>query len=425
MDTTEAPLTDPTGAVLTDGPIADLTGSNPGFTADPYALFAELRVRGPVHRARVLDGRECWLITGYGEVRAAFTDPRLSNDQQYLKAWDGLGRNVVGRTLLQADPPDHTRLRKLVAKEFTLRRMQALRPRVERLAAELLDKMEPLGAADLIESFALPLPLSVICELLGVPEADRGEFHRWSGDLSTPASPEDGDAAERAMTDYLTALIDAKRTEGSDDLLSALVRTTDEDGDRLSPEELLGMAFLLLVGGHESTANLISSGILALLRHPEQLAALRADWSLLDGAVEEMLRFDGPVEVAALRYATAAIDIAGTTIPEGDVVLIGLSPAARDPQRFGEPDNFTIHRELRETRAHFAFGHGVHHCIGAPLARMEGAIAIRAVLERYPDLALDVDPAELTWSPPTFFLRGLQRLPVRFTPSSEDPQPGR
>ncbi|GGU72591.1 cytochrome P450 [Lentzea flava] len=393
---------------------ADLTGANSAFAADPYPLFAELRERGPVHRARVLDGRSCWIITGYDEAKAAFTDPRLSNDMKYLKAWDSLGRAVVGKTMLQADPPDHTRLRKLVAREFTVRRMQSLQPRIEELAAELLDAMVPQGQADLVSSYALPLPLQVICELIGVPFADRAAFHKWSADLSAPATPEDGEAAQRGLTEYLAALIEDKRRTPCDDLIGALVNTTDENGDSLSSDELLGMSFLLLVGGHESTANLIASGTLALLRHPEQLAALRADWSLLDTAVEEVLRYDGPVEFAALRYTKEPIDIAGTVIGEGEVIMIGQSSSSRDPKRFPNPDSFDISRDLREARAHFGFGFGVHHCLGAPLARLEGAIGIRALLQRCPDLALAVDPAELTYCPPTFFMRGLKELPVRF-----------
>ncbi|MGW4055371.1 cytochrome P450 family protein [Streptomyces sp. NPDC004779] len=392
--------------------IADLTGADPHFAVDPYRLFGELRERGAVHRARVLDGRPCWLITSYEVAREAFTDPRLSNDVRHLKAWESLGRNVVGRTLMMTDPPDHTRLRKLVAREFTHRRVQAMRPRVQEITDGLLDTMLSAERADLVDSFAFPLPLAVICELLGVPEGDRADFRLWSSDLSAPATLEAGDAAEKAMTGYLAQLIERKRLAGGEDLLSALVRTTDEDGDRLSHEELLGMAFLLLVGGHESTAHLIASGTLALLRHPEQLAALRDDWSLLDGAIEEVLRFDGPVEIAALRYTTEPVTLAGTDIPAGEVVLIGLSPAARDPRRFPEPDRFDIRRDVRDIRAHFAFGHGVHFCLGAPLARVEGQVALRTLVERCPDLRLDIDPADLEWNPPTFFMRGLKRLPV-------------
>ncbi|MFI5807677.1 cytochrome P450 [Streptomyces sp. NPDC051561] len=392
--------------------VADLTGAVPDFASDPYRLFGELRENGPVHRAKVLDGRECWLITGYEVAKAAFTDPRLSNDPQFLKAWDGLGRNVIGRTLMMTDPPDHTRLRKLVAREFTHRRVQSMRPRVQQLTDELLDTMLKGERADLVDAFAFPLPLSVICELLGVPDADRADFRLWSADLSAPATMAAGAAAEAAMTGYLSDLIGRKRLLGGEDLLSALVRTTDEDGDTLSHDELLGMAFLLLVGGHESTAHMIASGTLALLRHPAELAALRADFSLLDSAIEEVLRFDGPVEIAALRYTTEPVILAGTEIPAGEVVLIGLSPAARDHRQFPEPDRFDIRRGLRETRAHFAFGHGVHFCLGAPLARMEGSVALRTLLERCPRLALDTPESALEWNPPTFFMRGLKQLPV-------------
>lgn len=399
---------------MTEALVADLTGSDPSFTADPYPLFAALRERGPVHRARVLDGRDCWLITDYELARAAFTDPRLSNDIRHLKAWENLGRNVVGKTLMQVDPPDHTRLRRFIAREFTLRRVQAMRPRVEQIAHELLDTMLSSHEADLVESYALPLPLSVICELLGVPEGDRADFHLWSSDLSAPPTLERGVAAQEAMTAYLSALVDSKRKAGGEDLLGAMARAVHDDGDRLSAEELLGMAFLLLVGGHESTANVISSGTLALLRNPGQLAALRADWSLLETAVEEVLRFDGPVEVSAYRYTTEPVLIGDTEIPAGEVVLIGMAAAGRDARRFAEADRFDLGRELREIRAHLAFGHGVHHCVGAPLARMESGIALRALLERCPQLALAVPYEDLTWKPPTFQLRGLQHLPVRF-----------
>nr|AKT74275.1 TxnO2 [Streptomyces bottropensis] len=400
---------------MTEALVADLTGSDPSYTADPYPLFADLRERGPVHRARVLDGRDCWLITDYEMARAAFTDPRLSNDIRHLKSWENLGRNVVGKTLMQVDPPDHTRLRRFIAREFTLRRVEAMRPRVEQLANELLDAIGPSGEADLVGSYALPLPLSVICELLGVPDGDRADFHLWSSDLSAPPTPERGHAAQEAMTAYLSALVDTKRREGGEDLLGAMARAVQDDGDRLSPEELLGMAFLLLVGGHESTANVISSGTLALLRNPDQLAMLRADWSLLEATVEEVLRFDGPVEVSAYRYTTEPVLIGDTEIPAGEVVLIGMAAAGRDSRRFHEAERFEIGRELREVRAHLAFGHGVHHCVGAPLARMESTIALRVLLERCPDLALAVPYEKLTWKPPTFQLRGLQHLPVRFS----------
>lgn len=210
------------------------------------------------------------------------------------------------------------------------------------------------------------------------------------------------------MTGYLAELIAAKREEPGEDLLSALARAMDEDEDRLSPEEMLGMAFLLLVAGYETAANLLSSGVLALLRHPGQLAALRADWSLLDNAVEEMLRYEGPVETTAFRYAKENLTLGGTPVARGDSVAVVLAAASRDPRRFAEPDRFDIRRAAG---GHLAFGHGIHRCLGAPLARLEGAVAFRTLLERCPDLALDTDPAALTWRP-SLMLRGLHQLPV-------------
>lgn len=270
----------------------------------------------------------------------------------------------------------------------------------------------PLGRADLVQALALPLPMAVIGELLGVPDTDRNDFHGWSSDMVAPRSPQAGAAAAQAMTRYLAGLIDTKRGKPGSDLLSALVHTTDGDGDDgLSPEEMLGMAFLLLVAGHETTVNLISGGAATLLRHPAQLAALRADWALLEGAVEEMLRHHGPAAAAAFRFAAEPVEIAGTTVPAGESVLIALNAADRDPSRFTDPDRFDVHRD---TRGHLAFGHGIHHCLGAPLGRMEAAIALRTLFRRCPDLTLDTDPANLTRRPG--LLGGLERLPVRYTP---------
>ncbi|MER7462459.1 cytochrome P450 [Streptomyces sp. NPDC097981] len=391
--------------------IEDLSALGQDFVDNPHPVYAQLRARGPVHRARSAASGEFWLVVGYEEARAALTDTRLSNDIRHSSGWKDDGGNSIGLNMVQTDPPQHTRLRKLVAKDFTARRIEALRPRVQQITDELLDAMIPSGRADLVDAFALPLPLAVICELLGVPATDRKTFHDWylaSTDFSEPAAAM---AAAQAMTGYLAQLLDAKRREPGDDLLSALagsVNDADEETDRLSTEEMLGMAFLLLVAGYETAANLLSSGTLALLRHPEQLAALRADWSLLDNAVEEMLRYEGPVETTAFRYTKEPVEIGGMTIPQGESVAVVLAAASRDPQRFAEPDRFDIHRDAR---GHMAFGHGIHHCLGAPLARMQAVIAFRTLLERCPGLALDTDPAVLTWRP-SMMLRGLHQLPV-------------
>ncbi|MBA6434270.1 MULTISPECIES: cytochrome P450 family protein [Streptomyces] len=393
----------------------DLSALGADFVADPYPVYARLRERGPVHRVRTDTSGEFWLVVGHEEARAALTDPRLSNDVRHSAAWQDDGGNAIGRNMVQTDPPHHTRLRGLVARAFTPARIEALRPRVRQIADGLLDAMAPLGRADLVEDYALPLPLAVICELLGVPETDRKAFHDWYLESTDLTRPEAAGAAVQALTGYFAELIEAKRRGHGEDLLSALVRTMAGDGDALSDEEMLGMTFVLLVAGYETSANLISSGTLALLRHPEQLAALRADWSLLDGAIEEMLRYDGPVESAAFRFTREPVEIAGTTIPAGEPVGVVLAAGSRDPRRFAEPDRFDIRRA---PRGHLAFGHGVHHCLGAPLARLEGAIAFRALLERCPDLALDADPAELAWRP-SLMLRGLRRLPIRFTPAPD------
>ncbi|GCD41971.1 cytochrome P450 family protein [Streptomyces paromomycinus] len=397
--------------------IIDLNAYGPDFVADPHPYYAKLRAQGPVHRVRVAeaDAMDVWLVVGYEEVRAALADPRLAKD------WTRSAAPLLSpdedaewrlMNMLDADQPQHTRLRKLVAREFTTRRVEALRPRVQQITDELLDTMlaAPDGRADLVEALAFPLPMTVICELLGVPDIERETFRVWSNELVSPTSHEAAMAAARDMAAYLDGLIEAKRRSPGEDLLSALVRTSDEDGDQLSQQELLGMAFLLLVAGHETTVNLISNGVRALLRHPAQLAALRDGFSLLDNAVEEMLRYDGPVENATWRFATEPVEIGGTVVPAGDIVIVGLAAAGRDAERFEAPDTFDI---TRETRGHVAFGHGIHFCLGAPLARMEGRIAVRTLLERCPGLALDAGHDALTWRP-GMTIRGPQQLPVRW-----------
>jgi cytochrome P450 len=392
-------------------PFEDLSALGTVFSSDPYSVYAKLREQGPVHRVRTDASGEFWLVVGRSEARAALTDPRLSNDVRHSSAWEDDGGNAVGLNMVQTDPPQHTRLRQLVAREFTSGRIEAMRPGIQKVADELLDAMLPLGRVDLVEAYALQLPLAVICELLGVPAEDRITFHDWYLKSTDPSDPEAAGAAFMAISGYLANLIEGKRGTPGDDLLSALVPSMEGEGDTLSAEEMIGMAFLLLVAGYETAANLISSGTLALLRHPAQLEAIRADWSLLGNAVEEILRFDGPVETAAFRFTKEPVEIAGTLIPAGEPVAVALAAASHDGGHFADPDAFDIRRD---TRGHLAFGHGVHHCLGAPLARLEGAIAFRTLFERCPDLALDIDATELTWRP-SLMLRGLHSLPVRFT----------
>ncbi|MEU6945178.1 cytochrome P450 [Streptomyces sp. NPDC046316] len=380
------------------------------FTANPYPYYAKLRESGPVHHVRMPDGWEFWLVVGHEEGRAALADPRLVKSPSVIGVTP-VDEELIGPNLLAVDAPDHTRLRKLVTREFTGRRVEALRPRVQQIADELADAMAPAGRADLVDSFAFPLPITVICELLGVPAADRDSFRRWSNELVAPT----GGTPEREVVEgfgaYLDALIEDKRaSRPTDDLLSALITTRAEDGDALSLRELRGMAYLLLVAGHETTVGLITNTIRALFAHPGQLADLRADFGLLDGAVEEGLRYDGPVESSTFRIAKEAIIVGDTAIPALSPVFVSLAAADRDPQRFPEPDRFDIRRE---PRGHLAFGHGIHYCLGAPLARLEGAIAIRTLLERFPRLELDPEGSPWEWMP-GLLVRGVRHLPVRW-----------
>ncbi|MFC9297603.1 cytochrome P450 [Streptomyces sp. NPDC057011] len=392
-------------------PVLDLSSLADDFNENPYPHYARLRESGPVHRVKTADGEEIWLIVGHDEARQALAHPHVAKNWQIAGLYADRTTTSLSTNMLRSDPPHHTRLRRLVAREFTARRIEDLRPRVQQVTDDLLDAMAaaPGRHADLISSFAVPLPMTVICELLGVPDLERGRFRRWSTEIVAPTGKEAEAAALRAMSAYLAELTDAKRANPGEDLLSALIRTRDEDGDRLSPEELVGMAFLLLVAGHETTVNLIGNGVRALLDHPDQLAALRADPDgLIDGAVEEMLRYDGPLESATFRFANDDLEIGDTFIEAGSAVLVSLAAADRDPLRFPRPDAFDIRRT---GRSHMAFGHGIHFCLGAPLARMEGRIAVRALLERFPDLSEDPGAGPREWIPGAL-IRGVKRLPV-------------
>lgn len=380
------------------------------FTANPYPYYAKLRESGPVHEVRMPDGYQFWLVVGHEEGRAAFADQRLAKSPSVVGVRPP-EEDVIGVHLLAADAPDHTRLRRLVTGVFTGRRVEALRPRIERLTGELADAMEPAGRADLVDAYAFPLPITVICELLGVPAEDRDTFRDWSNELVTPAGEDGYLGALQGFAGYLDALIEDKRAAGpADDLLSGLIAARAEDGDRLSGPELRAMAYLLLIAGHETTVNLISNTVRNLLAHPEQLAALRADPELLDGAIEESLRYDGPVETSTFRFTREPVTIGGTEIPAGASVLVAIGALDRDPARFPDPDRFDIRRD---TRGHLAFGHGMHYCLGAPLARLEGRIALRTVLDRFPRLELDAEADPWEWVP-GLLIRGVRHLPVRW-----------
>jgi cytochrome P450 len=389
------------------------------FFTDPHGLFARLRVERPVARARTPVGLPVWLVTRYDDARQALNDPRLAKDATgFAQVLDRhpvpperqtVFAQELSRHMLSSDPPDHTRLRKLVSSAFTMRAIAGMRPRIEAIAAGLADQMAAgPPEVDLLDAFAFPLPMSVICDLLGVPDAERTTFRRWSNTLlSSDGVGADRTAAGAAMAQYLSALVADKRARPADDMLSAIVAAS-EDADRLSADETVSMAFLLLVAGHETTVNLIGNGTLALLRQPDRLAELRADPGLTPRAVEEFLRFDGPVDLATFRHTTETVEIGGTTIPPGEVVLVALASANRDPEHYPAADDLDLHRDA----GHLAFGFGIHHCLGAPLARLEGEVAFRTLLARFPDLALACEPDELTWRP-SMLMRGLTRLPVR------------
>ncbi|MFD7864152.1 cytochrome P450 [Streptomyces sp. NPDC059783] len=384
--------------------------ANADFLADPYPYYARMRAAGPVHSVRTDEYEHAWLVVGHEEGRAVLADPRFAKNWRTLPGQADSGSAAIKYNMLEMDGEDHTRLRKLISREFTPRRIEALRPRVRQITGELLDAMVPAGRADLVDALAFPLPMTVICELIGVPDLDREAFRAMSAAVvSTLGEKEDPDAFG-TMGAYLAELIATKRRTPGEDLLSALIAARDDDLGRLSSDELIGMAFLLLVAGHETTVNLIGNGVRALLDHPDQLDALKADFGLLDAAVEEMLRYEGPVENATYRFARERVTVAGRVIEAGETVLVSLAGAGRDGARHPAPDTFDIRRE---PRGHLAFGHGAHFCIGAPLARMEGRIAIRALLERCPGLAPDPDGAAPEWVP-GLLIRGARRLPVRW-----------
>jgi cytochrome P450 len=384
------------------------------FIQDPYTLYRHLRTEAPVREVVMPRGLKVWVVTRYADVRDALANSALQKDllsvqhlfqrHQTTSNTNDFGADLSAH-MLNSDPPNHTRLRKLVAKAFTMRRVELLRPRIEEITDNLLAGLS--GEVDLVDDFAFPLPVTVICELLGVPQSDQDDFREWSAALVS-ASAESVGAASMSMAGYLRALIDAKRANPADDVLSALVQPQD-DGDELTEIELVSMAFLLLVAGHETTVNLIANGVLALLRNPDQLAALRNDPGLLPGAIEEFLRYESPVNHATLRYTAEPTEIGGTTIAEGEFVVVSLASANRDEARFVAAEDLDV---TRPSGGHMAFGHGIHFCLGAPLARLEGQIAIGRLLDRFPNMTLATDPDNLRWRNSTL-LRGLEKLPVR------------
>jgi cytochrome P450 len=387
---------------------------DPDFVADPYPTYHRLRSEDPVHQSPL----GFWVLTRYEDVVASLRDPRFAKEPMIVAVAARLGVDPqsIGISMLDRDPPDHTRLRSLASKAFTPRVVERLRPRVQEIVDGLLDQVERARQMDLIEEFAYPIPVNVICEMLGVPIEDHEQFKGWSLDLARGLDSimvgRESDIAKRSrqaregLTTYIRNLINTRRASPRGDLLSALI-AAEEAGDKLSEPELVAMSILLLVAGHETTVNLIGNGMLALLRHPAQLRLLRERPELIGTAVEELLRYDGPVQRTA-RTPSEDVTIGGTTIPKGEIVMPFIGAADRDPAQFPEPDRLDI---TRTENRHIAFGLGIHFCLGAPLARIEGQIAINTLLKRMPKLALAVERPEHR---PSLTLRGLTTLPVSF-----------
>jgi cytochrome P450 len=391
---------------------------SPEFKANPFPLLARLRAEQPLCRITLPDKTPVWLVTRYEDVKTLLTDERfaksrynaLTPEQLRKQPWVPPMFRPLESTMVDLDPPDHTRLRQFVYKAFTPRLIEQMRERVQTLANELLDAVTRKAEMDLIREYALPLPMTIITEILGVPTQDRDKFHKWSKVI---VAVDQFNANWRVIpaiwmfNRYLRRFFKVRRADLRDDLVSALIQG-EEAGDRLSEDELLAMVFLLLVAGHETTVNLIASGTLELLRHHDQMEKLRRDPTLIKSAVEELLRYTAPVFNSTERYAREDVTIQGVTISRGEMTLGVIGSANRDETVFENPDILDIEREPNK---HLSFGHGIHYCLGAALARLEAQIAISTLLERMPKLRLKGPPESLRWRR-SLILRGLAALPV-------------
>jgi cytochrome P450 len=395
----------------TQRPVRDYPFSAPDrLRLDPF--YAQLRRSEPLTRVRLPFGEQAWLATRYADVRTVLGDPRFSRAASVGRDEPRITPRPIEGGMLSMDPPEHTRLRRLVAKAFTARRVEHLRPRARQIADGLIDRMVDAGPpADLVERFATPLPITVICELLGVPVEDQDRFHVWSEAIvsTTSLTPEQIKSYIDSLLGYMSGLIAQRRERPTDDLIGALVRARDEDNDRLTEDEMVRLAAGLLAAGHETTVTQIPNFVYVLLTHPEQREQLRADLDLVPSAVEELMRYV-PLGVASsfARYALEDVELGGVLVRAGDPVIGSVASANRDDAVFAEPDTLDL---TRSTNPHIGFGHGAHHCVGAQLARMELQVAVTALLTRLPGLRFAGPEEELEWKS-GLLVRGLKRMPV-------------
>jgi cytochrome P450 len=415
--------------------------SDPEYREHAFERYEEMRARCPVSRAIITSGqggadeqaifnRPLWLVTDYEEGSRALLDRAITVEMTSVLTPEQLAQmpetppefQPLMRNILNVDPPEHTRLRKLVQPSFTASAIEKLRPRIQQIVGDLLDAAETVAAErgerapdrqmELISQFSYPLPITVICDMLGIPPQDREQTRHWSENLLSAQSPERMEEIRRNIGEFITYLRDLfarKRETPEDDLISQLLQV-EVEGDRLTEDEVLAMVFILFVAGHITTVNLIANGVFALLTNPEQAAKLRSDPGLVSNAVEEVLRYYGPAETTTPRFAGEDVELGGQAIAKGDPLLVVLAAADRDPARFADPQAFDITRG--DANRHIAFGKGIHACLGAPLARLEGQVALATLFRRYPDLRLAVPESEITWAPS--FLRSLTALPLLF-----------
>jgi cytochrome P450 PksS len=392
----------------------------PQFKANPFPFFAQLRADAPVYPIVLPDKTPIWLVTRYEDVNALMKDERFLKNQRSALTKEELRKQQwvppffkpLTENILDLDPPAHTRLRALVHKAFTPRLIEQMRARVQTLVDELIDAAQRKGSMDLIADYALPIPLTIIGEILGVPQKDSLKFHNWSKKIVSVTSRNDSLRIILpifSFVRYLRGYFKLRRKDLKDDLISALIQA-EEAGDQMSDDELLAMVFVLLIAGHETTVNLIGNGMLALMENPGQMEMLRSDPTLIKPAIEELLRFGSPVLLATERYAREDVTLHGVTIPRGGMTFGVLGSANRDENMFANPDTLDI---TRENNKHLAFGHGIHYCVGAPLARLEGQIAVETLVRRLPKLRLQGSTEALRWRS-SLILRGLEALPVTF-----------